>query len=129
MENQGQAAQISSSTKGLREVMKRLGALIDEETIALQANKLEELEYFSEQKNRILFEFNRAMIAAGNVSGIPGLFKDVERLRSRLAKNKTMLKQQLAAVKEFSGFLEGEARRHETDGTYSQSICRFGNGG
>ena len=51
MENQGQAAQISSSTKGLREVMKRLGALIDEETIALQANKLEELEYFRDRKS------------------------------------------------------------------------------
>lgn len=117
---------MSSATNGLTEVIGRLGFLIDEETAALEINNIEKLELFSEQKNRILLEFNRAMIAAGNVSGIPGLFKEVEQLRTRLARNKAMLKRQLAAVKEYSAFLEDETRRNETDGTYSQSIGVYG---
>lgn len=126
IENGDQTNNISAPSKGLSDVIGRLGYLIKEETAALQINDVEKLEVFSEQKNRILLEFNRAMIAAGNVSGIPGLFKDIENLRTHLAENKSMLKRQLTAVKDYSVFLEDEARRHETDGTYSQSIGRYG---
>ena len=126
MDNQDQAEIISFPAKGLSEVIRRLGLLVEQESAALRANALEELEHFSEQKNRLLYEFNRTMVAAGNVSRIPGLFKDVEGLCTQLAENKMLLRRQLAAVKEFSNFLESEARRHETDGTYSQSIGRFG---
>jgi flagellar biosynthesis/type III secretory pathway chaperone len=126
MDNQDQAEIIRFPAKGLSEVIQRLGQVVEQETAALQANSLEELEYFSEQKNRLLLEFNRTMVAAGNVSRIPGLFKDIERLRAQLGENRVLLRRQLAAVNEFSGFLESEARRHETDGTYSQSIARFG---
>jgi len=126
MDNQANAQQISSPTKALAEIVKRLGALVDEETSALKANNTERLEHFSEQKNRTLLEFNRALVKVENISGVPGLLKDVETLRSRLAENKAVLKRQLSAVKEFSVFLEGEARRHETDGTYSKSIGHYG---
>jgi len=126
MQNQAHAKQISSPTKALSEIVKRLGSFIDEETVALRANKTDKLEFYSERKNRTLLEFNRALVKVGNISGIPGLFKDVEALQSKLAENKSALKRQLSAVKEFAGFLEGEARRNETDGTYSKAIGRYG---
>jgi len=91
-----------------------------------QANNIENLELFCERKNRTLLEFNRALVKVGNISGVPGLFKEVELLKARLADNKAVIKRQLSAVKEFAGFLEGEARRHETDGTYSRAIGHYG---
>ena len=126
MNNQPDAQLTSSPTKALSEIVTRLGVLVDEETKALQANNIENLELFCERKNRTLLEFNRALVKVGNISGVPGLFKEVELLKARLADNKAVIKRQLSAVKEFAGFLEGEARRHETDGTYSRAIGHYG---
>lgn len=114
------------SAAAVTEIVRRLIAIVEDETRHLRENNTSDIATYTARKNRTLLELNRALASAEKRATSSSFFEAVEILRVRMAENKNELHRHLSAVKEFSGFLETEARRNETDGTYSMSICRTG---
>ena len=113
---------VNNEESDLLKIMQRLVVVINEETKNLRAHNTSQLEIHSERKNRILLEFKRAQARFIGVGESATLIAQAKVLKKVIDKNQSAIKVQLSAVKEFASFLEVEARRNETDGTYSRMI-------
>ena len=106
----------------LASVIDRLTQLVEEETADMRKRDLSKVAFYCDRKNRLLLEANRALSSEKTHGGLQVLAGKAKQLQVKLKENELLLKEQLAAVREFSEFLESEIRRNETDGTYTRSI-------
>lgn len=126
MQSQESDGPVSGPAAGVTEIIRRLIVIVEDETRLLRENDTSDIATYTAKKNRTLLELNRALASVEKIAGSSNFFDAVEVLRDRMTENKNEVRRHLLAVKEFSSFLETEARRNETDGTYSMSAGQFG---
>lgn len=117
---------LSGPAASVTEIVRRLIVVVEDETRHLRDNDTSDIATYTAKKNRTLLELSRALASVEKNTGSSSFIDAVEVLRDRMTENKNEIRRHLLAVKEFSSFLETEARRNETDGTYSMSAVQFG---
>jgi hypothetical protein len=99
-----------------------LGAIVEQETIALRTRAAIDLAEFNNRKNQGLLELNRALRALDPAAAGPVLASRLAHLRTKLDANRALLKTHLEAVREVASVVAEAIRDSESDGTYSASI-------
>jgi uncharacterized protein YjcR len=115
-------APVNSALSG---VIQRLEEIVEQETAALQARKVIDLKDFNDRKNQALLELSRAIRQLNGGADNQALLAQLGGLRSKLDKNRAVLKMHLEAVREISTTLSDVIRSADSDGTYSH-VLRVG---
>ncbi|NJM34069.1 MAG: hypothetical protein HC850_04395 [Rhodomicrobium sp.] len=99
--------------------IKRLEAVVDEETALLRQGAARDLKPFNERKSLALIELNRALRLMEGAEPDAALKRHLERLNAKLEANRHVLKLHVEAVREIAGIIAQSMRDAESDGTYS----------
>jgi hypothetical protein len=114
----------SDGVRGLLAVIRRLDALVEEETIALETRKKIDFDDFSMRKSRTMLEFVRLMRAQVDVRGEVQVAEEIQTLRQKLDRNRAVLEMHFEAAREVAAIIVRAIREAESDGTYSANASQ-----
>lgn len=103
----------------LTHVVRRLEAVIDEETVALSGGRTVDLKEFNYRKGHGFLELNRTMNGlAPQAARDPAIAVLFTGLKSKLERNQRVLKLHLDAVQEVASVISKAISDQDSDGTY-----------
>jgi hypothetical protein len=109
----------SDEVRGLLMAIRRLESIIEEETAALATGKKIDFDDFSARKSRSMLEFVRLMRARMHLGGETEITEEIQRLREKLERNRSILEMHYDAVREVATIIVRAIREAESDGTYT----------
>jgi flagellar biosynthesis/type III secretory pathway chaperone len=110
----------TSSALQLRDVMRRLMSVLDEENALLAEARDESLDPVIQKKSQLLLELMRAEKALGAERLAPPLLLEVHALKQAMQQNQKLLSLHLTAARDISDTIVTALRQHESDGTYGR---------
>lgn len=111
---------------GLLSAIRRLEGIVEEETNALSTGKKIDFDDFSARKSRAMLEFVRLMRARMHLGGETVITDEIQRLRDKLERNRSILEMHYDAVREIATIIVRAIRDAESDGTYSGRVAGDG---
>src|SRR6059058_1144595 len=117
--NDGADAARSDEVRGLLAAIRRLESIVEEETVALATGKKIDFDEFSARKSRSMLEFVRLMRARMHLGGEVEITEEVQRLREKLERNRSILEMHYDAVREVATIIVKAIKDAESDGTYT----------
>jgi hypothetical protein len=122
----GGAAKGDERWPGIRAIVetaiRRLEAVVEEETALLRQGAVRDLKSFNERKSLALIELNRALRMMTGAEPDAALRRLLEQLNAKLEANRRVLKLHVDAVREIAGIIAQSMRDAESDGTYSHAF-------
>jgi hypothetical protein len=116
----------SEELRGLLAAIQRLESVVEEETVALEIGKKIDFDDFSSRKSRSMLEFVRLMRAQIHRGAEPQVTAEIQRLRQKLDRNRSVLEMHYEAVREVAEIIVRAVREAESDGTYSATASQDG---
>jgi hypothetical protein len=116
----------SDEVRGLLMAIRRLESIIEEETAALATGKKIDFDDFSARKSRSMLEFVRLMRARMHLGGETVITEEIQRLREKLERNRSILEMHYDAVREVATIIVRAIKEAESDGTYSGRAAQDG---
>ena len=116
----------SDEVRGLLAAIRRLETILEEETAALATGKKIDFDDFSARKSRSMLEFVRLMRARMHLGGEVEITEEIQRLREKLERNRSILEMHYDAVREVATIIVRAIREAESDGTYSGRTAQDG---
>ncbi len=110
----------------IERVIRRLEAVVAEETAALRRNASADLAAFNARKGQGLLDLGRALSLIGGRGLEPGTRDRLRSLHAALEANRAMLSLHLQAVREIAQVVTEAIREAESDGTYAPPFERKG---
>lgn len=108
----------------LASALRRLSTLLDEETAALQENRLVDHNAFAVRKDMIAFELGAMARMASAVAPDEELRRAFQNLSGKLEQNRQLLQTHIGATRHIAKMLSDVVRAVESDGTYSVPPAR-----
>ncbi|MET4799877.1 flagellar biosynthesis protein FlgN [Bradyrhizobium sp. LB11.1] len=116
----------SEEISGLLSAIRRLENIVEEETIALATGQKVDFDDFSMRKSRSMLEFVRLMRARMHLGGETEITEEIQRLREKLERNRSLLEMHYDAVREVATIIVRAIKDAESDGTYTGRAARDG---
>ncbi|MBR0960968.1 flagellar biosynthesis protein FlgN [Bradyrhizobium japonicum] len=116
----------SDEVRGLLAAIRRLAGIVEEETVALAAGQKIDFDEFSARKSRSMLEFVRLMRARMHLGGEVEITEEIQRLREKLERNRSILEMHYDAVREVAGIIVKAIKEAESDGTYTGRAAQDG---
>ena len=120
------AAERSDEVRGLLTAIRRLESIIEEETAALATGRKIDFDDFSARKSRSMLEFVRMMRARMYLGGEVEITEEIQRLREKLERNRSILEMHYDAVREVATIIVRAVKEAESDGTYTGRAAQDG---
>jgi hypothetical protein len=117
---------VSEELRGLLAAIQRLESVVEEETVSLETGKKIDFDDFSSRKSRSMLEFVRLMRMQIHRGAEPQVTAEIQRLRRKLDRNRSVLEMHYEAVREVAEIIVRAVREAESDGTYSATVSRDG---
>jgi hypothetical protein len=111
---------------GLLSSIRRLENIVEEETTALATGQKVDFDDFSARKSRSMLEFVRLMRARMHLGGETEITEQIQRLREKLERNRSLLEMHYDAVREVAAIIVRAIKESESDGTYTGRAVRDG---
>lgn len=124
--NDGTETARSDEVRGLMSAIRRLENIVEEETLALAAGKKIDFDDFSARKSRSMLEFVRLMRARMHLGGEVEITEEIQRLREKLERNRSILEMHYDAVREVATIIVKAITDAESDGTYTGRATQDG---
>ncbi|WP_298242410.1 flagellar biosynthesis protein FlgN [uncultured Bradyrhizobium sp.] len=112
--------------RGLLAAIRRLEGIVEEETVALTTGQKIDFDDFSARKSRSMLEFVRLMRARMHLGGEVEVTEQIQRLREKLERNRSVLEMHYDAVREVAGIIVKAIKEAESDGTYTGRAAQDG---
>jgi hypothetical protein len=112
--------------RGLLASIRRLETIVEEETVALTAGKKIDFDDFSARKSRSMLEFVRLMRARAHLGSEVEVTEEIQRLREKLERNRSVLEMHYDAVREVATIIVKAIKDAESDGTYTGRTAQDG---
>ncbi|MDN3274530.1 hypothetical protein QWJ07_09765 [Frankia sp. RB7] len=109
---------------GLLSAIRRLENIVEEETVALATGQKVDFDDFSMRKSRSMLEFVRLMRARMHLGGETEITEEIQRLREKLERNRSLLEMHYDAVREVASIIVRAIKDAESDGTYTGRVAR-----
>ncbi|PDT89753.1 flagellar biosynthesis protein FlgN [Bradyrhizobium sp. Y36] len=122
----GADAAKSDEVRGLLAAIRRLEGIVEEETVALTTGQKIDFDDFSARKSRSMLEFVRLMRARMHLGGEVEVTEQIQRLREKLERNRSVLEMHYDAVREVAGIIVKAIKEAESDGTYTGRTAQDG---
>lgn len=122
----GTEAARSEEMRGLLSAIRRLETIVEEETAALTSGKKIDFDDFSARKSRSMLEFVRLMRARMHLGGEVEITEEIQRLREKLERNRSVLEMHYDAVREVAAIIVKAVKDAESDGTYTGRTAQDG---
>jgi di/tripeptidase len=122
----GADAMRSDEVRGLLAAIRRLESIVEEETAALTTGRKIDFDDFSARKSRSMLEFVRLMRARMHLGSEVEVTEQVQRLREKLERNRSVLEMHYDAVREVAGIIVKAIKEAESDGTYTGRAAQDG---
>lgn len=116
----------SEEMRGLLSAIRRLETIVEEETAALTSGKKIDFDDFSARKSRSMLEFVRLMRARMHLGGEVEITEEIQRLREKLERNRSVLEMHYDAVREVAAVIVKAIKDAESDGTYTGRTAQDG---
>lgn len=116
----------SDEVRGLLAAIRRLASIVEEETVALTTGQKIDFDDFSARKSRSMLEFVRLMRARMHLGGELEITEEIQRLREKLERNRSILEMHYDAVREVASIIVKAIREAESDGTYTGRAAQDG---
>ncbi|RTM07925.1 MAG: flagellar biosynthesis protein FlgN [Bradyrhizobiaceae bacterium] len=116
----------SDEVRGLLAAIRRLEGIVEEETIALTTGQKIDFDDFSARKSRSMLEFVRLMRARMHLGGEVEVTEQIQQLREKLERNRSVLEMHYDAVREVAGIIVKAIKEAESDGTYTGRAAQDG---
>jgi hypothetical protein len=116
----------SEEVSGLLAAIRRLESIVEEETVALATGQKIDFDDFSARKSRSMLEFVRLMRARMHLGGETEITEEIQRLREKLERNRSLLEMHYDAVREVAAIIVKAIKDSESDGTYTGRAARDG---
>ncbi|WP_441238161.1 flagellar biosynthesis protein FlgN [Bradyrhizobium sp. 930_D9_N1_4] len=123
---QGTDAVRSDEVGGLLAAIRRLATIVEEETVALATGKKIDFDDFSARKSRSMLEFVRLMRARMHLGSEVEVTEEIQRLREKLERNRSILEMHYDAVREVATIIVKAIKDAESDGTYTGRAAQDG---
>ncbi|MBA1154700.1 flagellar protein FlgN [Microvirga mediterraneensis] len=112
----------------LMKSLDRLEETLDQETAALMARDLSNLEEFNRRKSQCLLEISR-MVRTPDIHALDQkATKRLQNLQAKIETNQDMLQQHMQAVQEVASIISNAIQKAESDSTYSAHMNKAGFG-
>jgi hypothetical protein len=121
--------EISDAGRNLEKVAGSIDAvlkIVEEETAAIRASGVAEIEKYSERKGQALMSLNRFLAAGFPLSSNDAVVSKLAALRKALDVNRSLLKIHIDAVNEVSQIIVRCVQEAQADGTYAQPRQSYG---
>jgi hypothetical protein len=115
----GADAARSEEVRGLLAAIRRLESIVEEETVALTTGTKVDFDDFSARKSRSMLEFVRLMRARMHLGSEVEITEEIQRLREKLERNRSILEMHYDAVREVATIIVKAIKDAESDGTYT----------
>ena len=112
--------------RGLLAAIRRLESIVEEETVALATGKKIDFDDFSARKSRSMLEFVRLMRARMHLGSEVEITEEVQRLREKLERNRSILEMHYDAVREVATIIVKAIKDADSDGTYTGRATQDG---
>ncbi|EJN15614.1 di-/tripeptidase [Bradyrhizobium sp. YR681] len=122
----GTEAVKSDEVRGLLAAIRRLENIVEEETAALATGKKIDFDDFSARKSRSMLEFVRLMRARMHLGAEVEVTEEIQRLREKLERNRSLLEMHYDAVREVAAIIVRAIKDAESDGTYTGRTTQGG---
>jgi di/tripeptidase len=122
----GTEAEKSEEVRGLLAAIRRLENIVEEETAALATGKKIDFDDFSARKSRSMLEFVRLMRARMHLGAEIEVTEEIQRLREKLERNRSLLEMHYDAVREVASIIVKAIKDAESDGTYTGRTAQDG---
>jgi len=122
----GAEAARADEVRGLLAAIRRLEAIVEEETVALATGKKIDFDDFSARKSRSMLEFVRLMRARMHLGSEVEITEEIQRLREKLERNRSILEMHYDAVREVAAIIVKAIKEAESDGTYTGRAAQDG---
>ncbi|MBR0784323.1 flagellar biosynthesis protein FlgN [Bradyrhizobium iriomotense] len=122
----GAEAARSDEVRGLLASIRRLESIVEEETVALTTGKKIDFDDFSARKSRSMLEFVRLMRARMHLGSEVEITEEIQRLREKLERNRSVLEMHYDAVREVASIIVKAIKDAESDGTYTGRTAQDG---
>ncbi|RXH07849.1 flagellar biosynthesis protein FlgN [Bradyrhizobium guangzhouense] len=109
----------SEEVSGLLTAIRRLETIVEEETVALATGQKIDFDDFSARKSRSMLEFVRLMRARMHLGSESEITEEIQRLREKLERNRSLLEMHYDAVREVASIIVRAIKEAESDGTYT----------
>jgi hypothetical protein len=119
-------ASLPDEVRGLLAAIRRLEDIVEEETVALATGKKIDFDDFSMRKSRSMLEFVRLMRARMHLGGEAEITAEIQRLREKLERNRSILEMHYDAVREVAAIIVKAIKDAESDGTYTGRAAKDG---
>ncbi|MEY9283725.1 hypothetical protein [Bradyrhizobium yuanmingense] len=116
----------SDEMRGLLAAIRRLAGIVEEETTALATGQKIDFDDFSARKSRSMLEFVRLMRARMHLGGEVEITEEIQRLRDKLERNRSILEMHYDAVREVASIVVKAVKDAESDGTYTGRTAQDG---
>ncbi|MBH5368537.1 flagellar biosynthesis protein FlgN [Bradyrhizobium glycinis] len=116
----------SDEMRGLLAAIRRLATIVEEETTALATGQKIDFDDFSARKSRSMLEFVRLMRARMHLGGEVEITEEIQRLREKLERNRSILEMHYDAVREVASIIVKAVKDAESDGTYTGRTAQDG---
>ncbi|MCK1736060.1 flagellar biosynthesis protein FlgN [Bradyrhizobium sp. 138] len=116
----------SDEVRGLLAAIRRLEGIVEEETAALATGQKIDFDEFSARKSRSMLEFVRLMRAGMHLGAEVEVTEQIQRLREKLERNRSILEMHYDAVREVAGIIVKAIKEAESDGTYTGRAAQDG---
>ncbi|MDN4999792.1 flagellar biosynthesis protein FlgN [Bradyrhizobium sp. GCM10027634] len=116
----------SEEISGLLAAIRRLEGIVEEETTALAMGQKVDFDDFSARKSRSMLEFVRLMRARMHLGVETEITEEIQRLREKLERNRSLLEMHYDAVREVATIIVKAIKDAESDGTYTGRAARDG---
>ena len=116
----------SDEVRGLLASIRRLEGIVEEETEALSTGKKIDFDEFSARKSRGMLEFVRLMRARMHLGAEVEVTVEIQRLREKLERNRSLLEMHYDAVREVASIIVRAIKDVESDGTYTGRAAQDG---
>jgi hypothetical protein len=123
-ESAGAEATRSEEISGLLAAIRRLETIVVEETTALATGQKVDFDDFSARKSRSMLEFVRLMRARMHLGAEAEITQEIQRLREKLERNRSVLEMHYDAVREVAAIIVKAIKDAESDGTYTGRAAR-----
>ncbi|MCW2080610.1 UNVERIFIED_ORG: hypothetical protein M2193_002785 [Bradyrhizobium japonicum] len=116
----------ADEVRGLLAAIRRLESIVEEETVALATGKKIDFDDFSARKSRSMLEFVRLMRARMHLGSEVEITEEVQRLREKLERNRSILEMHYDAVREVATIIVKAIKDADSDGTYTGRATQDG---
>ncbi|MGT2502061.1 flagellar biosynthesis protein FlgN [Bradyrhizobium guangxiense] len=116
----------SDEVRGLLAAIRRLEGIVEEETVALTTGQKIDFDDFSARKSRSMLEFVRLMRVRMHLGGEVEVTEQIQQLREKLERNRSVLEMHYDAVREVAGIIVKAIKEAESDGTYTGRAAQDG---